>query len=74
MAEHKSDRVEVMIPRANGKEDPNFFVSVNGEAFLLPRGKKSMVPKAVAEEIQRAARAQEMLDNHMDELLSRAAK
>ena len=74
MAENKNDRVEVMIPRAPGKEDPNFFVSVNGETFLLPRGKKSLVPKAVALEIQRAARAQEMQDNNMDELLSKAAK
>ena len=61
-----------MIPRATGKEDPNFFVSVNGEAFLLPRGKKSMVPKAVAEEIQRSVKAQEMLDNRIDEMLIKA--
>ena len=74
MAENKNDRVEVMIPRPTGKEDPNYFVSVNGHNFLLPRGKKSLVPKAVALEIQRSARAQDMQDNHMDELLSRAAK
>ena len=44
-------RVEVFIPRGADREDPNFFVGINGVNYLLPRGKKSMVPAAVAEEI-----------------------
>ena len=51
------DRVEVNIPRGGDREDPNLFVAVNGVNYLLPRGKKSRVPKAVADEIARAERA-----------------
>jgi hypothetical protein len=45
------ERVEVFIPRGYANDDPNFFVSVNGVNYLLPRGKKSQVPAHVAEEI-----------------------
>lgn len=55
------DRVEVNIPRGGDREDPNLFVAVNGVNYLLPRGKKSRVPKAVADEIARAERARESL-------------
>ena len=50
-------RVEVFIPRGADREDPNYFVGINGVNYLLPRGKKSMVPQAVAEEIARGDRA-----------------
>ena len=61
--------VEVFIPRgSNANDDPNLFVSVNGVNYLLPRGKKSVVPVEVAEEIERSKRAQEALDAHIDEM------
>ena len=47
-------RVEVFIPRGSDREDPNLFVGINGVNYLLPRGKKSKVPAAVAAEIKRA--------------------
>ena len=50
-------RVEVFIPRGADREDPNYFVGINGVNYLLPRGKKSMVPAAVAEEIARSDKA-----------------
>lgn len=50
-------RVEVYIPRTSDRESPNLFVSINGVNYLLPRGKESMVPKEVAEEIERSAKA-----------------
>ncbi len=50
-------RVEVFIPRGTDREDPNYFVGINGVNYLLPRGKKSMVPAAVAEEIARSDKA-----------------
>lgn len=52
-----NDRVEVFIPRGYAAEDPNVFVSINGDAYLLPRGKRVMVPVAVAAELERAERA-----------------
>ena len=39
---------EIFIPRAGAKEDPNLFVSVNGKNFLIPKGKKSKVPRYIA--------------------------
>ena len=45
------------------------FVSVNGVNFLLPRGKKSLVPPEVAREFQRSQGAQEALDRRIEKLL-----
>ena len=63
----KEKRVEVFIPRGGDREDPNLFVGVNGVNYLLPRGKKSMVPAAVAAEIERSDRASDRLYQSMDE-------
>lgn len=68
-AEAKDERVEVFIPRGQANDDPNFFVSVNGINYLLPKGKKSLVPKWVAEEIRRSFEAQEALDRKIEEML-----
>lgn len=64
----QEERVEIFIERASGNEDPNLFVSVNGYNCILPKGKTSMVPKSVAEEIKRARRAQQRLDATIDAL------
>ena len=53
-------KVEIFIPRGGDREDPNLFVGFNGTNYLLPRGKKSEVPKAVAEEIKRSNKAAEI--------------
>ena len=64
-----SERVEVYIPRGADREDPNFFVAVNGVNYLLPRGKKSLVPEEVAREFRRSQAAQEALDKRIEQLL-----
>ena len=61
-----TERVEVYIPRGADLEDPNLFVAVNGVNYLLPRGKKSMVPKFVAEEIERSNRAADIFYENVD--------
>ena len=61
-------RVDVFIPRGGSNEDPNFFVSVNGKNYLLPRGKTSSVPPEVKAEIDRSIRAQMSADDKIDEL------
>jgi len=61
-----SKRVEVYIPRGADREDPNFFVAVNGVNYLLPRGKRSLVPKFVAKEIARSERAADRFYENMD--------
>ena len=64
----QEERVEVYIERATGNDEPNLFVSVNGYNCLLPKGKTSLVPKSVAEEIKRAQKAQRRLDATIDAL------
>lgn len=66
------ERVEIYIPRASGNDEPNLFVSVNGRNFILPKGKTSSVPKYVADEIERARRAQTALDETIDRMLAAA--
>lgn len=51
-------RVAVFVPRGN-PDDPGLWVSVNDYAAVLPRGKTSMVPKFVADEIERARKAED---------------
>lgn len=67
-----SNRVEVFIPRVSGNNDPNLFVGVNGVSYILPRGKKSLVPPAVAAEIDRAVAAQEKMYEEQEALLQQA--
>ena len=67
----EDDRVEVFIPKGYAGDEPNLFVSVNGVNYLLPRGKKSRVPAHVAYEIKRSLKAQEILDQHIDEMKSK---
>ena len=62
------ERVEIFIPRGSDREDPNLFVGINGVNYLLPRGKKSMVPQAVAREIERSGRAVDLFYESMDEM------
>ena len=61
-------RVDVSVPRGAEREDPNLFVGINGMSYLLPKGKKSSVPEAVAWEIARSERARDALDQTMDSL------
>lgn len=68
MAIRQEERVEIHIERATGNDEPNLFVSVNGYNCLLPKGKTSLVPKSVADEINRARRAQQRLDATIDAL------
>ena len=50
---------EIFIPRTGDVNDAGLYVSVNGEAYLLPRGKSSRVPAHIAAEIRRSEAAKE---------------
>ena len=63
--------VEVFIPRNNANQDPNYFVGVNGVSYLLPRGKKSLVPAAAAAEIARAQAAEDAMYEAQETLRSK---
>ena len=68
MSIRQEEREEIYIERAGGNDEPNLFVSVNGYNCILPKGKTSLVPKSVADEINRARRAQQRLDATIDAL------
>lgn len=72
-AKTADERVEVFVERAHVGEDPNLLVSINGVNFLLPRGKASLVPKYVADEIRRSQKAQSLYDRRVQEM-SEASK
>lgn len=65
----KDERVEIFVPRGYANEDPNLLISVNDVNYVLPRGKKSLVPKCVAYEFHRSQEAQERLDETMAQML-----
>lgn len=74
-AEVKTDeRVELFIPKGAANDEPNVFISVNGVGYLLPKGKKSMVPPFVKAEYDRSVAAQNKMDEHVDEMLAEAKK
>lgn len=60
---------EISIPRGYANDEPNQIVGVNGVNYLLPKGKKSKVPKYVADEIRRSWKAQEAMDQRIDQML-----
>lgn len=70
----EEERVEIFVPKGYANDEPNLMISVNGVAYLLPRGKKSTVPKHIAEEFNRSLAAQEILDNRVDKMLKAASK
>ena len=69
---NKEEYVDLFIPKGYANDDPNFFISVNGKNFILPKGKTSKVPPYVKEEYDRAMRAQEALDERTEALLEKA--
>ena len=68
----KDDRVEVFVPRTPGNSDPNLTIVLNGKNYILPKGQKCLVPKAVAEEYERSKRAQYKVDNAIFEMVEQA--
>ena len=67
MSEPKTDkRVKLFVPRGSSHEDPNYFISINGVNYLLPKGKESLVPEAVAAEYRRCEKAQAYCDRQAE--------
>lgn len=64
------EKVEIFVPRGNANDDPNLLVGINGVNYLLPRGKASLVPKAVATEIRLSLRAKQIQNENIDKMLN----
>lgn len=65
----KDTNEEIFVPKGYANDDPNHLIGVNGVNYVLPRGKKSSVPDFVAHEFHRSERAQQKLDETVDQLL-----
>lgn len=60
---------DIFVPKGYVNDEPNLLISVNGNNFLLPRGKTSTVPYYIAEEFRRSQKAQVIMDEHIDNML-----
>lgn len=69
---NKEGYVDLFIPKGYANDEPNFFISVNGKNYILPKGKTSKVPASVKYEYDRSMRAQEALDAKSEALLEKA--
>ena len=69
---NKEGYVDLFIPKGYANDEPNYFISINGKNFILPKGKTSKVPQYVKDEYDRAMRAQEALDAKSEALLEKA--
>lgn len=67
-----NDREEIFVPRTPGNSDPNLIIVLNGKNYVLPKGQKSLVPKAVAAEYERSKRAQYKVDNAIFDMVEQA--
>ena len=67
-----NNRVEIFVPRTPGNNDPNDVIVINGKNYVLPKGQKSIVPKAVAAEYERKQRAQYKVDDVIFERTEKA--
>ena len=62
-------KVEIFVPKGYANDEPNLFIGVNGVNYILPKGKTSKVPKAVADEFYRSQKASEIRDSNSEKLL-----
>ena len=68
---NKEERVEVFVPKGLKNDDPNLYVSVNGENFLLPRGQISLVPPYIKAAIERSYGAQAFQEKRSNALIEK---
>ncbi len=54
----------VFIPKVSG-EDENVWVGLNGKSWSIPRGKKTEVPRPVAEILYQSERAKEEQEKYI---------
>ena len=68
------ERVEVFVPKGLANDDPNLYVSINGENYLLPRGQTSLVPPYVKAAIERSYGAQEHQEKQANALIEKTKR
>ena len=67
----KEERVELFVPKGLSNDDPNLYISVNGENFLLPKGQASYVPPYIKKSFERSNRAQAYQEKRSSALIEK---
>ncbi len=70
----KEERVEVFVPKGIANDDPNLYVSINGENFLLPKGQVSKVPPYIKAAIERSYGAQAFQEKRSNALIEKTKR
>ena len=65
------ERIPYKLPRQPGLDEV-VYVSVNDYSCTFKRGEKVMIPRFVAEELDRSEAAKEAFDNKRDQLIEQA--
>ena len=68
------EREDVFVPKGLANDDPNLYVSVNGENFLLPKGQVSNVPIYVKAAIERSYGAQAFQEKRSNALIEKTKR
>lgn len=69
VADEWQDMREIMIPRGAAGEAKSVYVSINSRpAYMVPRGKKVMVPYPVYERLQIMLDAEDRMEELRDEI------
>ena len=71
---NKEERVDVFVPKGLANDDPNLYVSINGENFLLPRGQISKVPPHIKAAIERSYGAQAFQEKRSNALIEKTKR
>lgn len=71
---NKEERVEVFVPKGLANDDPNLYVSVNGENFLLPKGQVSLVPPHIKQAVERSYSAQVFQEKRSQSLIEKTKR
>ena len=68
------ERVDLFVPKGYANDDPNLYISINGENFLLPRNQVSKVPPYIKKAYERSCGAQEYQEKRSDELIEKTKR
>ena len=67
-----TERVELFVPRPEGRGEESLYIGINGKNYIIPRGKKCYVPPAVKAEYERRLAAEERLHKTVTEELEKS--
>ena len=68
------DMVNVVLPRATGREENFVFVGLNGKGYKIMRGRNVMIPRPVYDILMESERAEERQAGFIQQQLDLASR